>query len=386
MAVVFLKDISTTNLLMAYNNHFVKFYSDTDDKVPVNCRILGIGISPIIIYPHPDGSFLFNLSDYVKSDINTNNFADNLVTEFNSLDAETFTYDVSDNAFLNPTVTFTINFTDNTFESETRTLKFLSGVEQLETYKKNEIIISESNYLILSPVATRTNNVTNIYYWEGYPFEFSFYTNFPDDEFKLINTSNALDYSFLAKGNITSVFLSDGKTDVTIEDFLPLVVGRNVLRFEHNTELQEPILNIYKQDTDCGIYIKFLNKYGRWNYWLLSENHFRNRNSRYFSELENDFSNLEDTISPKIQSGKSAQDSLRCIYERMTLEQKLILESILDSPKIYYFTGERFTRAEINDWIEVSLKTNSLNITKPNTNLYTIELELELPERYMQRL
>ena len=380
MAIVFTKDISTTKLLMAYNNHFVKFSSD-NAKIPLNCTITGIGVVPIIIYPHPDGSFLFNLCEYVKSDINTNNFSDNLTTDLQSSNPTSFTYDVSDNCFLNPSVNFKITFTDDTFETISRTLKFIAGAENLESFKKNEIIISEANYLVLSPVEDRTNNKTYLKYWEGYPFEFSFYTNFPADQFKLINTTNSLNYEFQAKGNVTSLFLSDGRTDVTIEDFLPLALGYNQLRIEHEEVIQENLITIHKVDTDCGIYLKWLNQYGRWNYWLMSKNHFRNRSTKSLGQLENDFENIEDTISPMIEMGKTSQESIRCIYERMNVNEKRILEGISESPKIYMFTGERFSRANANDWIEVSLKTNTFNITKPSTELYSIQIEIELPER-----
>jgi hypothetical protein len=385
MAIVFSKDISTTKLLMAYNNHFVKFNSDSE-KTPLNCTITGIGVLPIIIYPHPDGSFLFNLSEYVRADINTNNFADNLVTDLQSSDDTTFTYDVSDNSFLNPTVNIKITFTDESFETITRTLKFIAGVENLESYKKNEIIISEANYLILSPVEDRTNNKTYLKYWEGYPFEFSFYTNYPADQFKLINTTNGLDYEFQAKGHVTSLFISDGRTDVTLEDFIPLAIGYNQLRIEHEETLQENLITIQKVDTECGIYLKFLNQYGRWNYWLMSNNHFRNRSSRSIGQLDNNFNNLEDTISPMIEMGKNSQDTIKCIYERMNANDKRILDGIIESPKIYMFTGERFSRANANDWVEVSLKTNSFVITKPSTELYTMQFEIELPERYTIQL
>jgi hypothetical protein len=50
------------------------------------------------------------------------------------------------------------------------------------------------------------------------------------------------------------------------------------------------------------------------------------------------------------------------------------------------FTGERFSRANANDWVEVSLKTNSFVITKPSTELYTMQFEIELPERYTIQL
>lgn len=99
------------------------------------------------------------------------------------------------------------------------------------------------------------------------------------------------------------------------------------------------------------MYIKFLNKYGRFSYWLLSKNNFRNRSSKYLGEIENDFENLEDT-SPTIQIGKAGDEGLKCATEKLNESEKLIFEEIIDSPKIYLFTGERFAKADLTDWMK----------------------------------
>ena len=385
MAIVFTKDISTANLLMAYNNNIIEFYSNTVGKVALNCNITGFGMN-VLIYPKPDGTFFFNLMEWITAAINTKNFADDLVTDLVSGDEMTFTYNVANGCYKEGVLNIQIIFTDLSTESITRSLKFIAGVENLETYKKNEIIIADSDYLILSPVADRTNNTNFLKYWEGYPFEFSFFTNFFADDFKLKNLTNALDYTFTAKSKVTAMYLSDGRTDVTIEDFLPLVNGMNTLRIEHDDILQDQILQIYKEDATCGIYLKWLNKYGRFNYWLFSENHFRSRSSRYGSELANDFHNLPDTISPTLQSEKNSQDDLKLIYERLSLREKIVLEGIIDSPKVFMFTGVRYAKANVNDWVEVNLKTTNFQLTKPQTNIYKFELEIEPPQRYTQSL
>ncbi|MDI9256329.1 hypothetical protein [Flavobacterium sedimenticola] len=384
MAITFSKDISTIKLLMAYNNNIVEFSSNST-QVPIKCEVTGFNINAVI-YPSPSGNFYFNLMEYIKAEINTNNFTDTIVPALDGTNDDSFTYDSTDGHYLNDTVLFKIIFDDASFETASRDLKFLSGVEQLESWKKNEILIASANYMILSPVKDRTNNTTYLKYWDGYPFEFSFYTNYHHDNFKLINTTNAQDYTFAAKGRVTSLYLSDGRTNETIENFLPLVDGLNVLRIEHDTVLQDPIINLRKEDSDCGIYIKFLNKYGKWNYWLFSEQHYRNRATRYESELGNDFKNISETVSPTLQSGKTASDSIKCYYEKLNEEERTILDGIIESPKILLFTGERFSKAEPSDWIEVTLKGNSFQLKKPKTNFYNIELEFELPNRYGLKL
>jgi hypothetical protein len=380
MAIVFSKDIPVNKLLMAYNNNVVRFSSDSA-LVPRTAQITGLGID-VVLYPHPGGTFYFNFKEYVAVEINTKNFADDLAYDLNSSDANTFTYDVADGCYLEGVVTFKINFTNDTNETATRNLHFITGVEQLENYKKNEILFATNHIIVLSPVAERTNNTTYLKYWEGYPFEFSFYNReYPVAAFTLKNNSNGLSYAFNSKSKVTSMFLSDGRTDVTLENFLPLVIGQNDIQFLVDDVNQNINLLIDKADSDCGIYIKFLNKYGRFNYWLLSKNHFRNRSSKYLGEIENDFENPEDTTSPTLQIGKVGDEALRGAAEKLNENEKLLFEELIDSPKIYYFTGERFAKADHTDWMEVRLKTNSFQTQAPGKKLYSYHIEFDLPAR-----
>jgi hypothetical protein len=385
MAIIFSKDISQNKLLTAYNNNVVRFSSNTT-LTPLTAQITGLGID-VLLYPHPNKSFYFNFKDYITAEINTKNFADDLIYNLVSLDPNTFTYDVSDGCYLEGVITFKINFTNNTSESTTRNLSFIAGTEQLEDYKKNEILFQSNRIIVLSPVASRTNNTTYLKYWEGYPFEFSFYNRgFPTAAFTLKNNSTGLTYDFNSKSKVTSMFLSDGRTDVTLEDFLPLVIVQNDIQFSINGVDQNINLIIDKADSDCGLYVKFLNKYGRYNYWLLSKNNYRNRSSKYLAELENDFENLEDTTSPTIQIGKVGDETIKCATDKLNENEKLIFEGIIDSPKIYLFTGERYAKADLTDWIEVRLKTNSFTVNNPKKKRYQYFVEFDLPARITQTL
>lgn len=378
MAIIFTKDIPINKLLTAYNNNIVRFHSDSLlDSVSAEISMLG---DTIILYPHPEGSFYFNLKEYITAEINTKDFADDLIYNLDSLDPGTFTYDVADGCYLEAEITFKINLSDSSSELATRNLHFIAGAEQLEDYKKNEILFAANQIIVLSPVASRTNNTTYIKHWEGYPFEFSFYNReFPVAPFTLKNNTNGLDFEFNSKSKVTSMFLSDGRTDVTLEDFLPLVIGQNDIQFLIDDVNQNINLIIDKADSDCGVYVKFLNKYGRFNYWLFDKNHFRSQTSKYLGELDNDFNNLEDTTSPTLQIGKSSDSTIKCAAKNLTENEKRILEGIIDSPKIYLFTGDRFSKADLTDWMEVRLKTSSLPILSPNKKVYNYYVEFDLP-------
>jgi hypothetical protein len=384
MAIVFSKDISTNKLLMAYNNNVVRFRSDSGLN-PQTAQITGLGID-VVLYPHPNGNFYFNFKDYVVSEINTKNFADTIATNLLATFPDSFTYDCSDGCYLEDIVFFKINFTNTTFETTTRTLRFIAGVEQLEDYKKNEVLFSSSQFCVLSPMQDASNNTSYLKYWEGYPFEFSFYNlDFETvPNFTLKNRQNGLSNTFNSKSKVSSFFVCDG--DITTHEILPLANGLNELQFLVNGVNKNVNLIIDKVDSDCGVYIKFLNKYGRFNYWLLSKNHFRNRSSKYLGEIENDFNNLEDTNSPTIQTGKAGDEILRCAAEKLNENEKLILEGIIDSPKIYLFTGERFSKADLTDWMEVRLKTSSFTVKAPKKKLYSYFVEFDLPARNTQTL
>lgn len=381
--IQFIQDISEDKLLMAYNNNVVRFKSDIVDKTVLNCSINGLGIAAII-YPNPEGVFYFNLKEYITAAINTQHFNDNVVAELDENDTSTYTYDASEGCHLGGNLIFIINFSDETIDESTKTLNFIAGVEQLESFKKNEILNIE-NFVVLSPVENRTNNIVYLKYWPGYPFEFSFFSRNSDQEFTLLNSSNLTQEDFTRKGAVTSMVLSDGRTSTTIENVLPLVTGLNILRFIQDSVLQDQIIKIEKVESDCGVYVKWLNKYGRFNYWLFSKNYFRKRSSKNLGIINNDFENLENTISINYLLGRESADVLRCAAEKLYEDEKLILEGILDSPKILLYTGERFSRAESNDWIEVTMKNGTFDLKSPKVRRYSFVIDFELPDRYTQK-
>lgn len=135
-----------------------------------------------------------------------------------------------------------------------------------------------------------------------------------------------------------------------------------------------------------GVYLKWLNKYGGYNYWLFENTYSIDRSTKYTGELDRDFANLEQMYGRTSQIGKESQDSMKIIAEMLNDDERRIVEGILDSPKIYLFTGKPFSRNGNRNWIEVSLKTTNARIKNSKQPLTSFSLDIELPQRFTQTL
>jgi len=246
MAIVFSQDISTTLTLMAFNNNVIRFSTNTTGKVVLNASIF-IGSTEVIIYPNQSGNFYFNFKEYIAQLTTQTNFVDTVNPVLDSADDTTFVY--IGNGMFQDTVTIQINFTDETTESVTRTLTFIAGVEQLDTYKRNQL--QTGNDVILSPLMPSTSNHYYVKYWEGYPFDVTFFSkSIGLGLITLENMTNIIDYSFQKVGNVNRIFFCDGNTDETISDLLPIGLGVNEIKWS------DKYLIVDKQDVCNGLYLK----------------------------------------------------------------------------------------------------------------------------------
>lgn len=378
MAVIFIKDISTTDNLMAFNNNVVTFYSNTTSKVVLNA-VVTINTNDVVLYPSPTGNFYFNFKEYITSLINTNNFTDTVEPELSSLDDTTLTYvGVGD---FTDVITFRIYFTDETSETATRNLNFINGVEQLTSYKKNES--QTGSQIILSPLIPQTNNHYYVKYWEGFPFDVSFLDrDYPDEDpnLELDNLTNLLSYPFLQKSTITRLFFCDGSTDETITDFLPMALGINEIQW------LDKYLIVDKQDVCSGVYLKWLNQYGGWSYWNFGNIYRQNQTTRSKGEINTDFWNLSDTFSQTSEIGKDGGERITINSDNINENELSVLKSLLTSPKVYLFTGEPFSRASVNDWVEVKIIPSTYTTRNYKGQSPNLTFDIELPDLYTQSL
>ena len=371
MAITFTKDISSTNILFAYNNNIIEFKGNPL-KNPTFCKITGSGFDVTLYAITLDGTFFFNFKDYITAKINTRNFYDTLDVDLSVFNI----YDGSNGTFLNPTVNITINYDDLTSDMVVKELNFLTIAENLDTWKRNNFYISD--FMVLSPLEKLTTNANYIKYFEGYPFDISIYSKTSLD-LTIKNLSNGVSNTFDLFPKVSRFFFSDGRTDFSIENIIPFNNGMQILSLN-----DIHFINLEYESNPCGngVYIKWLNKVGGgYNYWLFSSINQRVRGTKNIGELENDNLNLDEQFSPVTQIGKKSNDVINVIQEDINEMQLPLLEYILESPKVFYFTGVPLSKSSVNDWVEVSVNTSSSIIKNYKNEPISLNLQFELPER-----
>lgn len=386
--IKFVNDIEKDRLRMAYNNDTLRFYSNSPKAVryaDVACieDLLVIeGENPAEyfsarLYPNPTGQFYINLQPYVAALLNTRNFEDTLKPNLIAASTSSFTYPFSAGTFFAATVKITVYFEDGTYEIASNPLAWLAGVQQIE---RNALTV-------LSPTLKNNGYESYLKYWQGYPFDFGmlYYTGIAFfRNFTVANETNLLSATLPHRGAVTRMVLSDGNTDESLETVLPLNEGINKLKITITSK--EKWLTLEKVPYRNGVYLKWLNAFGCYSYWLFEDTYAIDRSTKYTGEMAAGNANLSESTTRTLQLGKETQDSMRIIAELLTEEERRIVEGILDSPKIYLFTGQPFAKNSNTDWVEVTLKTSSARIRNPKQPLTNFTFDIELPVRYGQTL
>lgn len=367
MAIVFLKELDNTKVNLAYNNNIVKFYTNSG-IVPTNATIQ-IGLNTITLFPDPNGVFTYNFKDFITTLLNTDNFTDDLEVDLFT----SYVYDWTDKISLTDNVVTTINLSNETTETNTRSITWLSAFVQLRdwktTYPPSSLLTTD--LAILQKKNTNDNFDYRLNYWEGYPFDLTIYGN--ENEIEIQNLSNVSSGTYQLD-KISRLIFSDGRIESSIENDITLEDGLN------NLDTQTFNIGLNKITNHCsnGIYLKWINSFGGWNYWLFSKGQEQLK-TKDLGVLNNDFNNLEDTLSPLVSLGKTSETTIKVREQRIKEYDKVILSDLLDSAKVYLFTGTPYQRNYANDWVEVNIASGNFIVENPRSDLYRLDLTIELP-------
>ena len=375
MAIVFLKQLDNTKVNLAYNNNLVKFYSSSS-FTPVNATIT-IGSNVVTLFPDPNGVFTYNFKDLITTILNVDNFKDDLNPDLDI----SYVYDWTDKISLTDDIVIEVLLSNDSTETNTTNITWLSAFVQLRDWKRTY----PATELLTTDVALlQKKNNTDLYdyhlnYWNGYPFDITVYGN--NNEIEILNLSNVSN-GIYQLDNISRLVFSDGRTDTSIENDITLQEGFNNLYFDTFFNL-----NLNKSVDHCpnGIYLKWINSFGGWNYWLFNRGQ-ENLKTKELGALNNDFNNLEDTISPLVSLGKTSESAIKVREQRIKEYDKVMLSDLLDSAKVYLFTGLPFSQNTFNDWIEVNLSAGTFVLENPRSDLYRLDLTIELPTNITRTL
>jgi len=380
--IVFTEPISTSRIRMAYNNDVIRFYSDAQLSANQSYCDITMGGIPIRLYPDPSNKFFFNFKPYASAIVNKKNFEDTLQTDLHALDANSFIYGAAFGSFIQITVFFKVVFDDGSEDEQSFFLAWLAGAQQFgATY---DYRIGET--YILSSFMAGTTNAYYLKYWQGYPFDIPIFK--ASAQLIIENQTNLLSQTFDVPEKVNRLFVSDGRTDETLEDVLPLIEGYNNIRVLRDAihSINDKFIRLEKVPYKCGVYFKWLNKLGLYNYWLFENTYAVDRSTKSLGEIDTDNANIENSFARTLQLGQQSQDTIKVVAELLTEDERNIVEGILESPKIYMFTGKPYARNDYRDWIEVSLKSTSARVKNAKQPMTNFALDFELPERFTQTI
>jgi hypothetical protein len=368
MAIIFNKTIPNDKLCLAYNNNILDFTTNNVLDV-INCQVTINGTS-IVLYPHPNKRFYLNLKQYITTFLNVDNFTDDLLISDITI---TPTYDWTDKVFLDTDIDIQINFVDLSNETATISSKWLSGYLQLNTRED----LQSDDVIVLLPQNLSTRTML-LKYWEEYPLDLSIYNGKYLLGFIEMLTSQG-NYAFGDNFLGTRFIFSDGlnKPILNIINSFNLVFENIQLK---NNDITRATIKLQTITPKCdnGFYIKWINSLGGYSYWLF-ENWESNQQTKDLGEINNDYNNLEDTLSETIQIGKTSQNRVNVTTDVINEDEQLLLSDLFDSPKIYWFIGTPNAVNNFNDWTEISLVTSSIPKEKTKRSLNNFTLTFELP-------
>jgi hypothetical protein len=178
----------------------------------------------------------------------------------------------------------------------------------------------------------------------------------------LINTE-----TYTNENRIIRVVISNGN------EFINLERGYN------NFLINNVSIQIEKITGHCnGHYIKWLNSFGGWNYWLFYKGN-DTLTTKDLGQIYNDYNDVVDTVSPYISIGKTSENNIAVRQDDITENEMQILNDLLDSPKVYLFTGEPNENATCHDWLEVNIKAGSFRVSSSREKMNNLNLTIEIP-------
>ena len=180
---------------------------------------------------------------------------------------------------------------------------------------------------------------------------------------------------------MSRLVFSDGRTDITLELFLPLTDGTNPLLIGNDF-----VVEVEKMTPEEGVYLKWLNNLGGWTYWLLSCIYSEEDKRKLIGQLENDFSNLDQTTSPLLSLGIDTQTKISGTTNFLNAKENETFKSIFQSPKVYLFTGERFSKNKFNDWIEVQIGNQNITTKNLKQKEVVYSIDINLPKNNTMKL
>lgn len=373
--IIYNKKIDSSKLNFSYNNNVLEFRGSTDNEA-LYAELTFQG-STKRIFPYPDGfTFFYNVLEWFSSIASSVGFTDDLDADL----SDSIVYDWTSKSILLGQLDIEIVYPEEIAgnESESLQLVFLNGVVQLIDFKNRfPLAIDINNVLVASPFLNKNNRACFVKYWDGYPMDFSIYSQ-GSETLNIQNTNTSEIFEIESPNIFNRVFISDGRTDLGLIEELFFDYGINNLNVIGINNFN--ILFDRVKGCNDGNYIKWRNTLGGYSYWLFHKGN-QDRSIKDLGDLNNDFNNILDTVSQSLNLGKESEDTLTVAEYSMNEFESSLLVDILESPAVFLFTGQRYAKNNFNDWVQIKLKAGNKRVSNAKKESLNLELSFELPTR-----
>ena len=366
----FIQDLQTDRPLNTYNNNIIEYRATNTTKIVVNSTIEINGVT-YELTPNLNGIFRFNFLQVAKAINNLNNFKDEIEPDI------TTSYIYNDSSlFKELTAEIKIIFSDTTEETQTNVYSFFKSVEQIIRQKA-----TRDNRLF--PLVINANKVSQLTYFEGYPYDIPFYSD-ADREIKILNKNTQHEITVNVTKGVNRLFVSDGKTNLSLENILALYVGFNELEFKIDNDIAFTVI-LKKVDAKCGVFIKWFNQAGGYSYWLFPNHTKAELKPKTIEDLVYDFHNLDNSQGNFLTTGKTAGEKLDILSQPLTKNEFYYLQNVFVSPKVELLAIDRYLVTTLKDWVTVKVLDNKTVKRNKDISQY-IPISIQLPNLYTQTL
>ena len=319
-------------------------------------------------------SFWFNFKDLIKVLINENNFKDGIEPNLEN----NLTY-LDSSLFLNLSVVYKIAFIGIPEEQITKSYKFKKSVQQI--IRKNVVEIANNQIELLVPNTDQTCYLT---YFEGYPFDIPIYLD-ANRTIAIYNKRTQQQTMVALSEGVNRLFVSDGKTNFSLEGKLLLYIGLNELEFKINNNVFITLF-LNKIDSRCGTYLKWFNQNGAYSYWLFSHIHTTKRKTKITGKIATDYENPQNTFGISTILGKTSIDTIQLSAGYLNAREIDIVSEIFTSPKVEIYLNDKYQKTDKKSWVGVEVKNSDQEIRSTRHNHSKYDIKIELPEIYTQTL
>jgi hypothetical protein len=392
MAILITGDINN-RVNPAFNNNILTFKSDSvTDADYAEVTIIISGINYVFkIYPDENNNFWFNFKEALSTLINENHFADtNTYPTPGTLYKDAFN-------FISFDVEYKVWLTNGTPDSLTRRYEFLRAVYQqsekelisargdsfplhkvnVQKYSSNEKGMNEP------PIGTSSDYLVWLTYFKGYPFSIGLL----GANFNLSIDSYLSEPAYLAANLAAMNVNPQSVTFTNSRAAYRLIISDGETQWSkifdkfHAINFGDFLININVVDK-CGVYLKWANDQGAFDYWLFEKNYIDKKDTDELGMVNNDYENIEDTISRMLSLGKQSGNSIELFANGVYSQEIDRVLAILDSPKVYLYTGEKDEAESPDKWMEVSVEGGGEISSRKNR--YNISIQMNIPKITMK--